>query len=157
MMTDLEGLILRKGLEAAIAERDSRRAALEESARDLRERLQEIEQGLRSIDEELVSAYRRASEKAGIDVGLGGPVPGLSPPGKTPNRNWVIGHIRQAGGEIKSPQLYRAWDEQRCGGRPGRRNTIYTVVSNLIRSGVLIKKKVQGESGSTLALVASRG
>jgi len=155
-MSDLEELILKKGLQTAIAERDRRKAALEELARDLRKRLREAEDKLKSMDQEWVAAYRKASERAGIPSAHGAPGVCIPPSGDMPNHEWVVEYIRRAGGEVKSPDLYRAWERGRSGGRSGRA-TIYTVVSNLIRTGALAKKPLPGESGSKLALKETGG
>jgi len=155
-MSDLEELILKKGLEAAITERDRRRAAVAELADDLRRRLGEAEEGLRSMDQEWVAAYRRASERAGVPLdpgALGACVPSS---GDMPNHKWVEEYVRRVGGEARSPDLYRAWEQGQRGDRP-RRATIYTVDSNLIRDGVLAKDPLDGESGSMLTLREPRG
>ena len=140
---DFREIILRQGLEAAMAERDRRKEALVRKRQELSDQLREVKKQIARRDNEFRQAYQEAGAKAGI-IGSAEQERAYR---VLPYKECVLAILRDHGNEMKSRDLYRLAE-----GHGRLRQTLWVAVSHLIRDQILARDDLPGERGSLLRL-----
>lgn len=146
--TDYLALILGKGLDAAITERDRQKALLEEEKQVLLKRVKDIDSAMLGMNARLATALTDAARRAGVTEN--DPREGFGYSNLT-IRDFILTFLTAQKGRAKSRHLYRTAADHRFNVK-----SIYTSISKMIATGDLVKEELPGERGCILSLPHSR-
>ena len=146
-----EEILRKEGAEAAIAERDERKKALEKRKEELAAELNQVKEDLAAVDDEFAEAYHNVGREAGIPA-ESDETDSRSALSGSSNSELILALLHENGGSMYGPDLYKLAVEQ---GR--KRESIYVAVSKLIREGKIKKQKIAGKRGSQLSLPEEAG